>query len=138
MIKITSILVSILIFLSVAFYLQYGNISPVEDIEGCYVAKIDEFEDKICLEKSGVFNQFYNTPEGVKKYNESEWSSFAYSNDEERFVAATLKGFVFRGEDGDIKVLASIDIQPHRNTFGKVEFAIGRDGDRGRRVYFRE
>lgn len=139
--KSSLIVVAVFFALLAGFiYFQYGSISPVIDISGCYEATTDLFTDKICLNDSGKYEQFFTSSEehSEEKYNEATWNSFPYSNDEGNFIAGTLKGFMRRGLDGDIQDIFELDIQPHKNTFGKVIFEIGIDNARTTRVYFKQ
>lgn len=126
------------VILTGSVYFLYGSISPVKDISGCYKSTIGDVADLICLNKSGKYEQFsvpLDKQVGKEMYNEALWNSFTYSNDEGVFVAASLKGFQRRNSNGRIIEVKDLDVQPHKNTFGKVVFDIY-DNEKGTVTYF--
>ena len=128
-IKMALILVLLLVFVSLYLFLRYGSIDPVKDITGCYSSGSEGITDTVCLYGSGRYEQITTVGSERKKYNESAWKSFNYTNDEGEFVAATLNDYQLSNNDG-IKSVLQLDIQPYKNMSGDVVFAVGsRDGE---------
>lgn len=83
--------------------------------------------DKACQYSSGKYEQFYIINEHEVKYNEEYWKSFSYTNDEGNFIAATLHRYAIIDLNGKVLSKVELDIQPYKNTFGKVLFVVGND-----------
>lgn len=133
----TAIRLSLFVAVMTAYiFLQYGAISPIDNITGCYVANLDSARDRVCLNKSGQFEQYHQLNGKELKYNESNWRSFNYSSDKNEFVAATLNEFIIIDSRGEVLSELDLDIQPHKNTFDKVQFSIRTIKER--RIYYRE
>ena len=136
----------IIIFLAVIFtfllgfiFLTYGTVSPVKNISGCYVASSEIYMDKVCLHEDGKYEQFFAKGDSrFKKDNEASWRSFSYGDKKEKFVGGVLNDFVIRGTEGDLRDVRELDIQPHKDTFGNVLFAVGKRKYSERREYIRE
>ena len=134
---VITIAIIIGMFLLFAF-LMYGDISPVDDVSGCYVSRLEKISDKICIKKSGIYEQFAITEGVEKKYNEGSCRTFQYSTNDDVFTAVVLYEYSLVDNQGAVTSKLELDIQPHKNSFGKVLFSVGENLARPVRYYSRE
>jgi hypothetical protein len=130
--KRTKVAISLLAIIIIYVFFQYESIESTPNVIGCYTSEFNDFNDHVCLYKTGEFEQFQSV-KGIKKekYNTSTWDSFSYSNDEGDFIAVTMKGFVIINPNKETESVMDMDIQPRKNSFNKTIFRIGKH-----RVYF--
>lgn len=122
----------------VSMYFLYGDISPIDDISGCYDSPIGRAIDTVCIyPPDRIVQEFSIGGEETQTYNESTYRSFEYSSDEGKFVAVTMMNFKVVDSNGNVVSTRTFEIQPHRNTIRRAEFVIGAKIAGEKRVYLR-